>query len=40
VAAVPRVTVLLGLFLVILVAGWWFFWDEQLRSLEPSRKPN
>lgn len=30
---VPRVTVLLGLFLAILVAGWWFYWGEQLDSL-------
>jgi type IV pilus assembly protein PilO len=35
---IPRVTVLLGLFLVILVAGWWFFWDDQLRSLEAKQE--
>jgi type IV pilus assembly protein PilO len=31
---VPRVTILLALFLLILLGGWWFFWDEQLVSLE------
>ena len=31
---VPRVTVLVGLCLVILAAGWWFLWAEQLESLQ------
>ncbi|HMW54221.1 MAG: type 4a pilus biogenesis protein PilO [Candidatus Accumulibacter phosphatis] len=31
---VPRVAILLALFLLILLGGWWFFWDEQLVSLE------
>ena len=30
---VPRVTVLLGLFAVILLAGWWFFCNEQMDTL-------
>ena len=30
---VPRVAVLLGLFAVILVAGWWFVWSDQLDAL-------
>ncbi len=30
---VPRVAVLLGLFLVILLAGWWFVWSDQLDAL-------
>ena len=30
---VPRVTVLLGLFAVILIAGWWFLWSDQLDAL-------
>ena len=30
---VPRVTVLLGLFLVLLLAGWWFVWSDQLAEL-------
>ena len=29
----PRVTVLLGLFSVILLAGWWFFCNEQMDTL-------
>lgn len=31
---VPKVAVLLGVFLVILVAGWWFVWSDQLTELE------
>jgi type IV pilus assembly protein PilO len=34
----PRVTVLVCLFLVILLAGWWFFWAEQLESLESKQQ--
>lgn len=34
---VPRVTLLLTLFLVILLAGWWFLWSEQLDTLELKR---
>lgn len=30
---VPRVTVLLALFAVVLVAGWWFLWSDQLDTL-------
>ena len=30
---VPRVTVLLGLFAAILIAGWWFVWNDQLDAL-------
>lgn len=29
----PRIVVLLGLFVLILVAGWWFWWSEQLETL-------
>ena len=29
----PRVAVLLGLFALILVAGWWFVWSDQLDAL-------
>ncbi len=35
---VPRVTILLALFLLILLGGWWFFWDEQLVSLESKQQ--
>lgn len=34
---IPRITVLLFLFIFILVAGWWFLWDEQLSTLEKKR---
>ncbi|CAG0958853.1 MAG: type 4a pilus biogenesis protein PilO [Rhodocyclales bacterium] len=30
----PRVTVLLGVFAALLVAGWWFDWKSQLEELE------
>ncbi len=29
----PRIAVLIGLFALILVAGWWFWWNEQLDTL-------
>jgi type IV pilus assembly protein PilO len=35
---VPRVTVLAVLFVAILVAGWWFYWDEQLVALDEKRQ--
>lgn len=31
---IPKVTVLIGLFVLILVAGWWFVWNDQLNDLE------
>lgn len=31
---VPKVTVLFGVFLLILAAGWWFVWSDQLTELE------
>lgn len=31
---VPKITVLFGLFVVLLVAGWWFVWSDQLVELE------
>lgn len=34
----PRVTVLLSLFVVVLLAGWWFVWSDQLDALEAQRK--
>ncbi|MCL2345447.1 MAG: type 4a pilus biogenesis protein PilO [Desulfobulbus sp.] len=30
----PRAALLLGLFIVALVAGWWFLWRDQLSELE------
>ena len=29
----PRVAALLGLLVAILIAGWWFVWNEQLETL-------
>ncbi len=30
----PRMALLFGVFFVVLVAGWWFFWSDQLSSLD------
>lgn len=35
---IPKVTVLAGLFLVILVAGWWFVWNDQLTELDNKQR--
>jgi type IV pilus assembly protein PilO len=35
---VPRVSLLLGLFALILVAGWWFVWSDQLDELAAKQK--
>lgn len=34
----PRATVLVVLFLMILLAGWWFYWDAQLVSLREKQE--
>lgn len=31
---IPKFTVLLGLFVALLAAGWWFVWNDQLAELE------
>lgn len=31
---IPKITVLFGLLLVVLLAGWWFLWSDQLIELE------
>lgn len=31
---VPKIAVMLGLFALILLAGWWFVWSDQLSELE------
>ena len=31
---IPKVTVLFGLFVLLLIGGWWFFWSDQLLELE------
>ena len=33
----PRLTVLFVLFVLLLVAGWWFVWNDQLTELEGKR---
>jgi type IV pilus assembly protein PilO len=35
---VPRVTILLVGFLLMLLAGWWFLWSDQLDVLDAARK--
>lgn len=35
---IPKVTVLLGLFVAILVAGWWFVWSDQFAELESKQR--
>jgi len=32
--AIPKFTVLFGVLLALLLAGWWFFWSDQLAELE------
>jgi len=34
----PRATVLVVLFVLILLAGWWFYWDDQLVSLREKQE--
>lgn len=34
----PKVAVLFALFLVLLVAGWWFLWSDQLTQLEAAQQ--
>ena len=34
----PRVTVLVGVFLALLLAGWWFVWVDQLDALESKER--
>lgn len=36
--AVPKFAVLFGLFVGLLVAGWWFVWSDQLAELEAKQK--
>lgn len=35
---VPKITVLFGLFVAILVAGWWFVWNDQLAELDTKQR--
>ena len=35
---IPKLAMLFGLFVVLLVAGWWFLWSDQLLELEGKQK--
>jgi type IV pilus assembly protein PilO len=35
---IPKITVLFGLLLLILLAGWWFLWADQLTELETKQR--
>lgn len=35
---IPRLTLLLGLFCAVLLAGWWFVWNDQLIDLESKER--
>jgi len=35
---IPKATLLIGVFVVFLVAGWWFLWSDQLVELENKQK--
>lgn len=35
---IPKFTVLFGVLLVLLLAGWWFFWSDQLAELETKQR--
>jgi len=35
---IPKVTLPVGVFVVLLVAGWWFLWSDQLVELENKQK--
>ncbi len=35
---VPKVTVLVGVFAALLLAGWWFVWSDQLVELETRQR--
>ncbi len=35
---IPKATLLVGVFVILLVAGWWFLWSDQLVELEGKQK--
>lgn len=35
---IPKVTVLVGLFAALLLAGWWFVWNDQFAELETKQR--
>ncbi|QEL63797.1 type IV pilus assembly protein PilO [Oryzomicrobium terrae] len=34
----PRIALLVGVFIALLVAGWWFLWSDQLTELDGKRE--
>lgn len=35
---IPKLTMLFGIFVIFLVAGWWLLWSDQLAELESKQK--
>lgn len=35
---IPKVSILLGVFLAFLLAGWWFLWNDQLNTLDVAQQ--
>lgn len=35
---IPKMSILLGVFLALLLAGWWFFWNDQLTTLDSAQQ--
>lgn len=35
---IPKMSILLGVFLALLLAGWWFFWSDQLTTLDSAKQ--
>ena len=35
---IPKVSILLGVFLAFLLAGWWFLWNDQLSTLDVAQQ--
>lgn len=35
---IPKITILVGLLLLLLFGGWWFVWSDQLAELETKQK--
>ena len=35
---IPKITILFGLFSAILLAGWWFVWNDQFTELDTKQR--
>lgn len=35
---IPKIVILIGWFLVLLLAGWWFIWSDQLSGLDQAQQ--